>query len=301
MKIKFRFFISLLSIVFLLNSCGKSAEKTNDVSNEEKDNPCSSVKDCLDKNNFEAARIFCAEEGEECDKKTIIELESQFWLNQNEYLRAQKIALEIYAIKNITAIEKNNFYSEKLNDFIAASVIENKFEIANQLEVDFPVEIKGDKTLKFKIDALKTIANGYGKSNLFKEKSLILIRLKEIELKYKNAKVSFDKEKNESIKKLRKEILKLEIERKSEIKNLKKGIKPIEVEKKSALARLAEIQKDFYIFSNRREKDLAAQNEIIEGIESEINTIKNSIETYNMDKINSIKESIESIKNESFD
>ena len=301
MKNKLRLLVSILSIVFLLYSCGKSTDNTSDVNVEENDNSCSSVKDCLDKNNFEAARTYCAEDGEDCDKKSIIELESQFWLNQNEFIRAQKIALEIYAIKNITDIEKNNFYSEKLNDIIAASVIENKFEIANQLEVDFPVEINGDKTLKFKIDALKTIANGYAKSNLLKEKSSILMKLKPLELKYKIAKTAFEKDKKESIRKLNQEIAKLEIERNAEIKNLKKEIKPKELEKKTALVRLAEIQKDFYIFSSRREEDLSAQNKIINGIESEINNIKNTIETYNLDKINSIKENIELIKKKSFE
>jgi hypothetical protein len=288
-----------LLLIITLNSCGGNKNEQS-LSVEAEKSKCKSVQDCLDKKDFESARTFCVEEGESCDKKSILEIESQFWIDQDEYKRAQQIALEIYSYTSLEKIDQNNWYSEKLNDIVSRAVIQNKLDEADKIANDFPLEIKGDKTLKFKVDALKTIIDGYDKNNQKTQVKLITEKLKVTENKLKEYKSQREKEKKEEIAKLQKEINKLQKEKIKKSKELKTELKELKKEKNKAESRLEEIQKDFYIFSSRREKDLNTQQEILDDINRKIEQVETDIETIYDSEIEEMGNRINELKNETY-
>lgn len=250
---------------------------------------CNSVEDCLDKNDFECARIYCAKNESYCDRIKIIEIESLFWLNQNVYSRSKEIALEIFSLKKMEKIDMNNWYAEKLDDIINAMVNDGKVVEAEIIATDFPLELDGDNTFKFKLDALNTIAVGYSKSNMKKEQINAQGKIKE--LQKLNA-----ESKKQKIDALLDGIVQLKKDQKLEAKNIQKEVIALQTSLKDEKKILQDIRNDFYVFSSRRDDDIERQTSVINNIESQIGELKHILTKGNNDQINKMKEEINNLK-----
>jgi hypothetical protein len=257
---------------------------------------CNSVEDCLDKNDFECAREFCSDDKNNCDRKKIIEIESLYWLNQNSYSRSKKIALEIFSVKEMDEIQKNNWYAEKLSDIINAMVNDNKIGEAEIMASDFPIEIKGDDTYKFKIDALNSIADAYTNANMKREKAMIQNKIAELK-KSKEVERKIRESQNKSkILDLEKEIKQLLIDQKEKAKLIKKEIAELSTNLKDEKKRLEAIRKDFYIIQSNRKKDIDNQTSVINQIENKIENLKSDLLEGNNLQITTLKEQIRELK-----
>jgi hypothetical protein len=283
--------------IFLLFGCSnkKSDERNkkdsalNSAQINKQDCNCETVEDCLDKNNFECARDYCSKNEYSCNRKMIIESESLFWLNQNSYARAKKVALEIYSLKDLSKQEMNYWYAEKLNDIVNAMVLDEKIVEAEIFAADFPVEIEGDNTYKFKLDAFQLIAEGYSKKNMKKEQSSFQAKI----LQLKKQKDELNKQ---IIKSLEADIKQLLTDKKATSSSNKKEIAELKLNLTEEKKKLVAIQKDIYIIPGRRDRDLDQQNMVISNIESKIENLKNEIDDFD-DAIKLKKEKINSIKN----
>lgn len=306
---KKNYFIILTFTLFLFGCSGQKSENKNSdekesltslnqeekISKKENCN-CNSVEDCLDKNDFECARKLCSNDKNNCDRKKIIEIESLFWLNQNSYSRSKKIALEIFSLKEINEIEKNNWYAEKLSDIINAMLNDNKIGEAEIMASDFPIEIKGDDTYKFKIDALNSIADAYTNANMKREKALLQNKIVELKKNKEAERKIRESERKSKILELEKEIKQLQLDQKEKDKLIKKEIAELSTNLKDEKKRLEAIRKDFYIIQSNRKKDIDNQTSVINEIENQIESLKSDLLERNNLQITTIKEQIRELK-----
>lgn len=290
----------MFCFVLLLTQCSCGC-RHNDTDNKQLNNEsnCTSVDDCLDKHNFEQARKYCSQYESFCDRLKIIDIESQFWINEQEYKRAKEIALEVYSLKDKSAVEKNDFFSEKLDDIISQAVSSNRLDNALEIYADFPVDVKGDRTVVFQSASAETIATALKRANRKRDEFEFRQNQSEIKAKLNKLKSEFEDEKRAKINGLKQDIADLIAEQNAKKREGRNQLPGLRKDLKNAYKRLAEIQNGFYIFKSRRDEDISAQKSIIYGIERDISDITDVDSDYR-EKIKDIREEIEEIRKESF-
>jgi|GEM_PF-5358995 hypothetical protein len=272
--------LSLVCLWAILLAWGCGVAETETKTEEE---PCNSVEDCLDRFDFERARKECAEEII-CDKKKIIEVESSYMLENGEFEKSKQVAAEIFSLKEMDKVEQNNFYAEKLSDLVAKAISMGKVEEAEKVLPDFPVPSKRDLTVKYHLEALYLVSEDYGQNGNTKGQKQLSKKIKELEGKTKTM-----------IAGLKADIAKLEKDKQKKKKEGDKRLKELRAEKEKALNRLAEIQDSWYMFDDRRQEDLSAQQRVIDDIQSDIDEYE-SIESDFDRKIEELQQLIDELK-----